>query len=76
MRSSAPDGTKRLASSFSPGLATGHSARAAINRAMEKLIVQVPAQYFWSYNRYKTPDGVAGPDQASATETPAPQEPT
>ena len=35
---------------------------AAINRAMEKLIAQVPAQYFWSYNRYKTPDGVAGPD--------------
>lgn len=34
----------------------------AINRAMEKLIARSPAQYFWSYNRYKTPQGVAGPD--------------
>jgi KDO2-lipid IV(A) lauroyltransferase len=29
----------------------------AINRAMEKLISQCPSQYFWSYNRYKTPSG-------------------
>lgn len=35
---------------------------AAINRAMEQLIARAPAQYFWSYNRYKQPDGVAGPD--------------
>ncbi len=35
---------------------------AAINRAMEKLIARSPAQYFWSYNRYKQPDGVAAPD--------------
>lgn len=34
----------------------------AINRAMEQLIARCPAQYFWSYNRYKQPDGVAGPD--------------
>ena len=34
----------------------------AINRAMEKLIAQSPAQYFWSYNRYKKPEGVEGPD--------------
>ncbi|MET3108209.1 KDO2-lipid IV(A) lauroyltransferase [Oxalobacteraceae bacterium GrIS 2.11] len=27
----------------------------AINQAMEKLISYCPAQYFWSYNRYKTP---------------------
>jgi KDO2-lipid IV(A) lauroyltransferase len=27
----------------------------AINAAMERLIAQCPAQYFWSYNRYKTP---------------------
>ena len=32
-----------------------------INRAMEQLIARCPAQYFWSYNRYKQPDGVAGP---------------
>jgi KDO2-lipid IV(A) lauroyltransferase len=36
---------------------------ATINRAMEQLIARCPAQYFWSYNRYKQPDGVAGPDQ-------------
>lgn len=38
----------------------------AINQAMEQLIARCPAQYFWSYNRYKTPDGVAGPDQEGA----------
>ena len=37
----------------------------AINRAMEKLIARSPGQYFWSYNRYKKPDGVAGPDSSS-----------
>jgi KDO2-lipid IV(A) lauroyltransferase len=30
----------------------------AINLAMEQLIARCPAQYFWSYNRYKHPDGV------------------
>jgi KDO2-lipid IV(A) lauroyltransferase len=30
----------------------------AINRAMEQLIARCPAQYFWSYNRYKQPQGV------------------
>ena len=40
---------------------------ATINRAMEHLIARSPAQYFWSYNRYKRPDGVAGPEaQAGA----------
>jgi KDO2-lipid IV(A) lauroyltransferase len=34
----------------------------AINRAMEQLIARCPSQYFWSYNRYKQPDGVAAPD--------------
>ncbi|MES2130317.1 MAG: lysophospholipid acyltransferase family protein [Pseudomonadota bacterium] len=32
-----------------------------INIAMEQLIARCPAQYFWSYNRYKQPDGVAAP---------------
>jgi KDO2-lipid IV(A) lauroyltransferase len=36
---------------------------ATINRAMEQLIARCPAQYFWSYNRYKQPEGVPGPDQ-------------
>jgi KDO2-lipid IV(A) lauroyltransferase len=35
---------------------------ATVNGAMEQLIARCPAQYFWSYNRYKQPDGVAGPD--------------
>jgi KDO2-lipid IV(A) lauroyltransferase len=30
----------------------------AINAAMEQLIALSPAQYLWSYNRYKTPQGV------------------
>jgi KDO2-lipid IV(A) lauroyltransferase len=34
----------------------------AVNRAMEQLIARCPAQYFWSYNRYKHLDGVAGPE--------------
>ena len=37
-----------------------------INRAMESLIARCPAQYFWSYNRYKQPDGVAAPDAQEA----------
>lgn len=36
----------------------------AINAAMEKLIVRCPAQYIWSYNRYKTPPGVTPPGAA------------
>jgi KDO2-lipid IV(A) lauroyltransferase len=39
---------------------------AAINRAMEQLIARCPAQYFWSYNRYKQPDGVTGPESEAA----------
>jgi KDO2-lipid IV(A) lauroyltransferase len=31
----------------------------AINAAMERLIARRPEQYNWSYNRYKTPAGVA-----------------
>ncbi len=39
-----------------------------INSAMERLIARCPAQYFWSYNRYKVPSGVAAP--AAAGERP------
>ncbi len=35
-----------------------------INAAMEDLIARSPNQYFWSYNRYKTPAGVAPPAPA------------
>jgi KDO2-lipid IV(A) lauroyltransferase len=41
-----------------PGVTPGEQAR-AINAAMEDVIALCPAQYFWSYNRYKTPKGVA-----------------
>lgn len=37
----------------------------AINTAMEKLIANAPSQYFWSYHRYKKPDGVIGPEETS-----------
>ena len=35
---------------------------ASINHAMEQLIARRPSQYFWSYNRYKRPQGVTAPD--------------
>jgi KDO2-lipid IV(A) lauroyltransferase len=38
----------------------------AINAAMEQLIARSPSQYFWSYNRYKVPDGIAAPDATGA----------
>jgi Kdo2-lipid IVA lauroyltransferase/acyltransferase len=38
----------------------------AINTSMEHLIARCPAQYFWSYNRYKTPAGVAAPPEQEA----------
>ncbi|HEV7855870.1 MAG TPA: lysophospholipid acyltransferase family protein [Herminiimonas sp.] len=51
------------------GLSPEQQAR-AINGAMEDVIAQCPAQYFWSYNRYKKPSGVAAPtavDQRAAS---------
>ena len=50
------------------GELTGTPAEQAanINRAMELLIARCPAQYFWSYNRYKQPDGVASPQDQDA----------
>ncbi len=35
----------------------------AINAAMEALIARCPAQYVWSYQRYKTPRGVSAPKE-------------
>lgn len=32
----------------------------AINREIEKIILECPEQYYWSYNRYKTPHEAAG----------------
>jgi KDO2-lipid IV(A) lauroyltransferase len=34
----------------------------AINSAMERLIARNPSQYYWSYNRYKVPAGIAAPN--------------
>ncbi len=33
-----------------------------INRALERIIATAPAQYLWSYNRYKAPHGVTPPN--------------
>jgi KDO2-lipid IV(A) lauroyltransferase len=41
----------------------------AINQAMENLIAQCPAQYFWSYKRYKQPAGVEAPPALQETGT-------
>jgi len=49
---------------------TPEQQASAINHAMEKLISYCPAQYFWSYNRYKTPPNVAAVNTSS---TPAPE---
>ena len=45
---------------------TAAEQASTINRAMEQLIARCPSQYFWSYNRYKQPDGVAAPDAQAA----------
>lgn len=37
----------------------------AINAAMEKLIARSPAQYYWSYNRYKVPSGAAAKQEVA-----------
>ncbi|HET9113181.1 MAG TPA: lysophospholipid acyltransferase family protein [Burkholderiales bacterium] len=44
---------------------SGDKQQAALqlNKALERLIRQYPAQYLWSYNRYKQPGGVAPPAQ-------------
>lgn len=40
-----------------------HTA-AQLNTALEALIRKYPAQYLWSYNRYKRPGGVAPPPES------------
>lgn len=39
------------------------AAAQAMNMAVESLVRQRPAQYLWSYNRYKTPKGPVGSGQ-------------
>ncbi|WP_374660192.1 lysophospholipid acyltransferase family protein [Inhella sp.] len=40
--------------------ATAEQAATAINQAMERLILERPAQYLWGYNRYKAPRAADG----------------
>ena len=47
--------------------ATPQQQAQALNRAMEELIAHCPAQYFWSYNRFKTPAGVMPPNRQVGT---------
>lgn len=41
---------------------------AAVNRAMERLILQHPAQYLWGYHRYKSPRAPAPSADPAATD--------
>lgn len=52
----------------------GSSAEQArtINAAMERLIARSPAQYFWSYNRYKVPPGLTPPAPGTGASKEAP----
>ncbi|MEI8302142.1 MAG: lysophospholipid acyltransferase family protein [Burkholderiales bacterium] len=43
----------------------GEPTPEAVNRAMEDLIGERPAQYLWSYNRFKQPAGAPAADQAA-----------
>jgi Kdo2-lipid IVA lauroyltransferase/acyltransferase len=40
---------------------TGQAGARQLNLAIEQLILRCPAQYLWSYNRFKAPPGVAPP---------------
>jgi len=46
---------------------------AAINRAIEKMVLRFPTQYLWGYNRYKRPAGAPSPDAAPDAPGPASQ---
>ncbi len=41
------------------------AAAATLNRAIEEAVRRFPAQYFWSYNRYKRPGGAPPPEGAA-----------
>lgn len=48
---------------FIPGLPTTRQ----INTALEEIVRACPAQYLWSYNRYKTPAGIEPPANPPST---------
>jgi KDO2-lipid IV(A) lauroyltransferase len=45
-----------------PLAGTPEDDAAAINRAIEKMVLRFPTQYLWGYNRYKRPSGAPPPD--------------
>ncbi|MBM3345614.1 MAG: lysophospholipid acyltransferase family protein [Betaproteobacteria bacterium] len=49
-----------------PKALAGESPARHLNRVLEDLIRRCPAQYLWSYNRYKVPAGVAPPQAGGA----------
>ena len=51
----------RLHAQGLPAPEPGESFERRMNRAIETLVRRCPAQYLWSYNRYKVPAGVAPP---------------
>ncbi len=59
-----------LADSAQLATGTPEEQATAINAAMEKLIAHCPEQYFWSYNRYKTPANVTAPVRPDTIPTP------
>jgi KDO2-lipid IV(A) lauroyltransferase len=50
-----------------PPAAPGESPTRQLNRGLEQLIRRCPAQYLWSYNRYKVPAGVAPAEPVPGT---------
>ncbi|HVY05713.1 MAG TPA: lysophospholipid acyltransferase family protein [Burkholderiales bacterium] len=45
---------------------SGPNGARALNAAIERMVAIEPAQYLWSYNRYKVPSGVAPPGANAA----------
>jgi KDO2-lipid IV(A) lauroyltransferase len=48
----------------------GEPTPEAVNRAMETMIRRIPDQYFWGYNRYKSPPGAGEPDGTASADRP------
>jgi len=53
----------RLHAEALPPPESGESFERSMNRAIEALVRRCPAQYLWSYNRYKVPAGVEPPGE-------------
>jgi len=48
-----------------PGTDSAQAQAHTLNSAMEHVIARCPAQYFWSYHRYKIPPGVQPPPRSN-----------